>query len=218
MRQLYRSTSAMATHWAVHNCGEDARISRNVAIRAVRGNIVRTSARPGQDNGSVYTRRMPRLVVVLPLTPLETGASFAVESWPLHITVLAPFETDAAPAEIARVSAAALAGFVAVTVVAGQDELFGRHHDIAVTLIDENAALTRLHDLLVAALRPLRSSPTEPAFTGPNFRAHVTVKSQGRVHVGDEITLTQLAVVDMAPRSASSGRTVLATIELVPTR
>lgn len=157
---------------------------------------------------------MPRLVVVLPLTPLETGASFFVAAWPLHITVLAPFETDASPDEIARATAAALAGFPAITVVAGQDELFGRHHDIAVTLIDENAALTRLHDLLVAVLRPLATSPAEPAFSGPDFRAHVTVKSQGRVHAGDALRLTQIALVDMVPRASSSGRTVLATLKL----
>ncbi|WP_166787669.1 MULTISPECIES: hypothetical protein [Cryobacterium] len=53
-----------------------------------------------------------------------------------------------------------------------------------------------------------------PAFTGPQFRAHVAVKSQGRVHAGDELRLTQIALVDMAPRAASSGRTVLATHEL----
>lgn len=160
---------------------------------------------------------MPRVVVVLPLTPLQTGDSFAVKHWPLHITVLAPFETDAAPAEIARVTAAALAGSLPFTVVAGPDELFGRHHDIPVTLIDDNAALTRLHNRLVKALRPLATSSNEAAFAGPNFRAHVTVKLQGRVHAGDELRLSQIALVDMAPRAATSGRMVLATLDLVST-
>ncbi|TFB73218.1 hypothetical protein E3O06_08270 [Cryobacterium glaciale] len=161
---------------------------------------------------------MPRVVVVLPLTPLQTGDRFAVEHWPLHITVLAPFETDAAPAEIVHVTAVALAGVLAFTVVAGPDELFGRHHDIPVTLIDDDAVLTRLHDRLVEALRSLATSSNEAAFAGSNFRAHVTVKSQGRVNTGDELRLSQIALVDMAPRAATSGRTVLATLDLVPTR
>jgi hypothetical protein len=42
----------------------------------------------------------------------------------------------------------------------------------------------------------------------------VTIKRNGRVHRGDELSLAQIALVDMAPRSASSGRTVLATIPL----
>jgi 2'-5' RNA ligase len=157
---------------------------------------------------------MPRLVVVLPLTPLQTGASFAVDQWPLHITVLAPFQTDAAPTEIARVTAAALAGFDALTVVAGADELFGRRHDIPVTVIEDNVALTRIHDRLVETLLALATDPNEPAFSGPEFRAHVTVKVHGRVHSGEEFLLTQIALVDMAPRAAASGRTVLATVHL----
>ena len=152
---------------------------------------------------------MPRLVVVLPLTPLQAGESFTVEGWPLHITVLAPFETDAAPSEIARVLAATLAGQAAVTVTAGPDELFGRRHDIPVTVIDDNPALTRLHDRLVEALLPLAAAPNEPAFSGPEFRAHVTVKQHRRVHTGDELVLSQIALVDMAPRAAASGRTVI---------
>ncbi|MDJ0348161.1 2'-5' RNA ligase family protein [Cryobacterium sp. PH29-G1] len=156
---------------------------------------------------------MPRLVVVMPLTPLQTGASFFVDQWPLHVTVLAPFETDAAPAEIARVTATALGGFAAVTVVAGQDELFGRRHDIPVTLLDQSPALTLVHDQLILALRPLATAWNAPAFSAREFRAHVTVKLQGRVHAGDVLSLAQIALVDMAPRAAPSGRTVLATLE-----
>ena len=44
---------------------------------------------------------MPRLVVVLPLSPMRDGDSFAVKDWPLHITVSPPFLTDAAPSDIA---------------------------------------------------------------------------------------------------------------------
>lgn len=157
---------------------------------------------------------MPRLVVVIPLTPLQTGERFVVKRWPLHVTVLAPFTTDAAPAEIKRVTAAALAEFEEITVVAGHDELFGRHHDIPVTVMVDNAALTRLHDRLVEALRPLAANQNEPAFDGPDFRAHVTVKEHRRVQSGDELRLSQIALVDMAPRASPDGRTVLATITL----
>lgn len=48
-------------------------------------------------------------------------------------------------------------------------------------------------------------TPDEPAFTGPDFRAHVTVKRNARVHEGDALILPQVAVVDMAPRSGPSG-------------
>ncbi len=157
---------------------------------------------------------MSRLVVVLPLTPLRTGDSFPVSDWPLHITVLPPFLTDATASVIAGVIAAVVSGQTALTAVAGTDALFGRREDVPVTVVVENEALTRLHRFLTAALRPFGASPDEPAFTGPGFRAHVTAKNHARVHEGDEFSLTQIALVDMAPRSAASGRTVLATLTL----
>ena len=157
---------------------------------------------------------MSRLVVVLPLTPLCTGDSFPVSDWPLHITVLPPFHTDAAASEIGQVIAATAAGRTALTVVAGAGALFGRREDVPVTLVEEHPALTGLHRALVDAVRPLASSPDEPAFTGPGFRAHITVKNGVRVHAGEALPLTQIALVDMAPRSAAGGRTVLATFAL----
>ena len=163
---------------------------------------------------------MPRLVVVLPLTPLRTGDSFPVSAWPLHITVLPPFHTDAAASVIAGVIAGVVAatpsGRTTVTAVAGADALFGRREDVPVVLIDENPVLTELHRSLVDAVRPFASSPDEPAFTGPGFRAHITIKNGVRVLEGEALTLTQIALVDMAPRSAAGGRTVLATFPLAP--
>ena len=157
---------------------------------------------------------MPRLVVVLPLSPLQEGDSFAVKDWPLHITVLAPFHTEAEPAEVAEVIASVAALQPPVPVRAGRDEMFGRRENIPVTVIDEQEALWRLRDALVAGVRPLATSPDEPAFTGSRFRPHITIKGDNRVHDGDEFTLGQIALVDMAPRAAASGRTVLAAFPL----
>ncbi|HAM25272.1 MAG TPA: hypothetical protein DCP11_00815 [Microbacteriaceae bacterium] len=157
---------------------------------------------------------MSRLVVVIPLSPLRDGESFAVRDWPLHITVLPPFLTEAAPSEIADSIAAATSTQTALKAIAGHDEMFGRRKDVPVTVIGENEALTRLHRTLVDAVRPFAASPDEPAFTGSGFRAHVTIKHHARVHEGDELSLTQIALVDMAPRSAPSGRSVLATFPL----
>mgnify|MGYP006203396391 CR=1 FL=1 len=128
---------------------------------------------------------MSRLVIVLPLTPLSEGDSFAVREWPLHVTALPPFLTDATPAEVADVIRSAASAHQTMTVVAARDELFGRRHDIPVTVLADNERLTALHQSLRAAVRPLAAVPDEPAFTGPGFRPHVTMKPHGRVHPGD---------------------------------
>ncbi|KQW05063.1 hypothetical protein ASC66_15430 [Leifsonia sp. Root4] len=157
---------------------------------------------------------MSRLVIVLPITPLTVGDSFAVRDWPLHITVLPPFLSNAEPAAIADVVATACADQGALRVIADHDELFGRRHDIPVTLVREHPELTRLHRALVDALRPFAATPEEPAFTGDGFRPHVTVKGAARVSAGDVLSLSQIAIVDMMPRAHPAGRTVLATHNL----
>ncbi|TFD93344.1 hypothetical protein E3T61_04400 [Cryobacterium lactosi] len=161
---------------------------------------------------------MPRLVVVLPVEPLRVGDSFAVAEWPLHVTVLPPFLTDAAPGDIMDAIRAAVLGREPLTVVAGDDALFGRRHNIPVTLILPHDGLTGLHRTFVEALRPFATEPDEPAFTGSGFRAHVTHKPPARLRPGAQVTLTQLALVDMLPRAHTSGRTVLATHALSASR
>lgn len=157
---------------------------------------------------------MPRLVVVLPLEPLRTGDSFAVHDWPLHITVVPPFTTDFTSADVAAAITSAASSVSALTAVAGVDEMFGRREDVPVTVVTANEDLSGLHRMLVDALRPLAARPEEPAFTGRGFRAHVTMKQNRRIHEGDTLLLRQIALVDMAPRSDSAGRSVLAAFAL----
>lgn len=171
---------------------------------------------PTREAPTHLARGPQRFVVVLPLHPLATGDAFPVAEWPLHVTVLAPFLTERTPAELTAVIAAVAASQPALTAAAGVDALFGRRHDIPVTLLREDPALTLLHHRLVDTLRPLAAHPAEPAFTGVGFRAHVSIKGARRVSATDEFTLAQLALVDMAPRADAAGRTVLATVPLLP--
>jgi 2'-5' RNA ligase len=159
---------------------------------------------------------VPRVVVVIPLRPLRVGARFAVREWPLHVTVVPPFGTEASTAELARVIEVAAGDVPPLEALAGSGALFGRRHDIPVTLVEEDGRLSGLHDALLAALAPLASSPGDRAFLPATFRPHVTVKGERRVAEGETLRLGQVALVDMAPRSSPGGREVLATIDLRP--
>ncbi|MCP2031240.1 2'-5' RNA ligase [Okibacterium sp. HSC-33S16] len=157
---------------------------------------------------------MSRVVAVLPLAPLTVGDSFLVSAWPLHITVVPPFATEASVPQLAAALDAAIGDEPEFTVVATGDDLFGRRHNIPVTLIAENRRLIALRARLIRAMRPLASHADDRAFSGPEFRPHVTVKGANRVQEGDELHLRQIALVDMAPRQSPTGRTVLAAIPL----
>jgi 2'-5' RNA ligase len=157
---------------------------------------------------------MSRVVAVLPLAPLTVGESFLVSAWPLHITIVPPFATEASVPQLAAALEAAIGIEPEFTVVAAGDDLFGRRHNIPVTLVAENRRLTALRARLVRAMRPLATHTDDRAFAGPEFRPHVTVKGANRVFEGDELHLRQVTLVDMAPRQSPSGRTVLAAIPL----
>lgn len=157
---------------------------------------------------------MLRFVVVLPLEPLWAGETFAVSEWPLHITVVPPFDTEAGADELASALEAACDGEDIIHAVAGPDALFGRRHDIPVTLVQRDEELDRVQQRLTAAIRPLAARPDDVMFTGRTFRPHVTVKGDRRVDHGDALRLAQVALVDMAPRSSPGGRAVIAVTAL----
>ena len=158
---------------------------------------------------------MPRVVVVIALEPLRAGTRFPVRDWPLHVTVVPPFSTRASVDDIARIIAETSSGFPPFEVRAGHSAMFGRRHDVPVTLVEEDARLGALHQALVAALEPLASAG-DRAFQSAPYSPHVTAKGDRRATQGEVLTLGQVALVDMAPRSSPGGREVLATIDLTP--
>jgi hypothetical protein len=87
---------------------------------------------------------------------------------------------------------------------------------VPVTLVDDDARLTDLHHALQAALHPLAVPSSDRAFQPGPYRPHVTKKGERSASEGDVLTLSQVALVDMAPRSSPGGREVLATIDLGP--
>ena len=157
---------------------------------------------------------MSRVVVVLPVHPLTVGDSFLVSAWPLHVTVVPPFATEAPVPSLTDALRSALGNEPAFHLVAAGDDLFGRRHNIPVTLLASNDRLTALRYRLIESLRPFATDPDDRAFAGPEFRPHITVKGHNRVHEGDEVHLSQLALVDMAARQSPTGRSILSTIPL----
>jgi 2'-5' RNA ligase len=152
---------------------------------------------------------MPRLVVVLPLVPLSVGVGFPLRTWPLHVTVAPTFVTGAEAAAIAAVIAPVVAGTPTVTVTAGDDEGFGPSGRVPVTVLVPSPELSQLHEVLLAALRAVGVEFDDPVYTGPGYRAHVTVTGDARMRPGETALLEQAALVDMEPVGPDRCRHVL---------
>jgi hypothetical protein len=152
---------------------------------------------------------VPRLVVVLPLVPLRVGAGFPLRTWPLHVTVAPTFITLADPTAVAAAIAPVVAGSPTVSVTAGAEEGFGPSGRVPVTVLVPSPELSTLHGTLLDALGVVDAEFDDPAYTGPGYRAHVTVTRNARMQPGDIALLEQAALVDMEPVGPERRRQVL---------
>lgn len=155
---------------------------------------------------------MARFVVVLPLVPLAAGDEFTVADWPLHVTLVEPFQAESTPAAVAEVVGRVAVRAEVVHATGGEEAMFGRRRDVPVTLVREGGALTPLRELTRAALR------AAGADLGPErleFRPHVTRKHGRQLRLGEPVVLDTVALVDMHPVAGSHHRSVVAAWRLV---
>lgn len=154
---------------------------------------------------------MARYVVVLPLAPLERGDEFTVADWPLHVTVVEPFESDATPAELVAALAPVALGSREIRTTAGEDAMFGRNRDVPVSLIRDGGELRMLREDALAALAP---HGLNLGRVRQDFRPHVSAKRHGRLHSGDRVRFDRLTLIDMRPPTGSHHRAVVGVLGL----
>jgi hypothetical protein len=145
---------------------------------------------------------VPRLVVVLPLRPMRLGEAFSLRTWPLHVTVAPTFVTDADAAAVAAAIAPVVATTPAMSVTAAGEEGFGPSGRVPVTVLVPTPGLSTLHRRLIEALCTVGTAGTvfdDPEYTGPGYRAHVTVTAEARLQTDEVAVLRQAAIVDMEP-------------------
>lgn len=154
-------------------------------------------------------------VVVLPLSPLKVGDGFRRDSWPAHVTLVPPFETDA-KAEPVLEAVRTAAGSHAPLLARGEGHAkFGRRRDVPVTTIELTPEFENLHVAALEAVDRFLRKGVRLSHVGPrNYRPHVTVQNGGGLEPGASVTLSQVAVIDMRPRGDARHRAVVATIPL----
>ncbi|MBM7504071.1 2'-5' RNA ligase family protein [Agromyces aurantiacus] len=150
---------------------------------------------------------MGRFAVVLPLEPLATGTGFPVSAWPLHVTVVEPFETEHDAAWVAHRLAPVLRGRTAIRLDAFDRAMFGSRRNVPVTLVHDRGPLGAMRTRLLAALR---EADVDVARARLNYRPHVTDTAGGSISPGRSIRLGQVALVDLRPPEGPAMRTVVA--------
>jgi 2'-5' RNA ligase len=152
---------------------------------------------------------MPRFVVVLPLVPLAEGDEFTVADWPLHVTLVEPFQAD-----LNGEAVAAILGGVdgigsdgsPIHAAAGDEAMFGRRRDVPVTLVHDAGELAALRSRAMHAL----AAAGIDVRARLEFRPHVTRKHHGSLRPGDRVVLDTVALIDMRPAEGAHHRRVVA--------
>ncbi|WP_448809280.1 2'-5' RNA ligase family protein [Agromyces bauzanensis] len=158
---------------------------------------------------------MARFVVVLPLVPLTPGDTFTVAQWPLHVTLVEPFETELDGDDLGAVLAPVAAGAQPIRADVGADAMFGPRRDILVSLVHDRGDLAVLRSAATAALR---ERGIDLGHTRVDYRPHVTAKRHGRVHEGERLDLTTVALVRLRPPETSHHGRIVGSWRLGPSR
>jgi 2'-5' RNA ligase len=146
--------------------------------------------------------------------PMDVGAQFSPDNWPLHSTLVDTFAIDWDIAEIIKQLNDVLPSLKVAHTVAGEDTFFGPEKQTCVTLLQKTTSLTKLHYDIITSLDRGGLKLNDPQFARDGFLPHATVQKHARLHKGDEVSFNALTVIDMFPDGDPYKRRVLATISL----
>ncbi len=137
---------------------------------------------------------------------------FPAGEWPLHITVVPPFEWDGTTEELVS----AIPRGPRIPVVAGERAQLGSRRAVEVTLIEPSEALLAAHVTVVDALEAAGARIRDRAHIRDGYRPHATVQRSGMLHPGESAIVDAWSLVDRAPEGMRGFRRVVARLPLAP--
>ncbi len=146
--------------------------------------------------------------------PVNVGREFDMSDWPLHITLADVFAIDRPGSNIEQSLRDRLKNQSELRVVAKKEAHLG---DTEAVLLEKTDQLYALHLKVVDLLTLSGAKFNSPEFTRTGFIPHSTVQKSGKLIPGDEVLISQLALVDMFVNNNWQQRRVLSTFELKET-
>lgn len=148
------------------------------------------------------------------LEPVEQHTQFAMEDWPLHMTLADVFAINVNSSLLSELHEM-LSRQKAFTIKVGDDLRFGSNDSpLVVAGIETNAKLQKLHNELVDFLEEHGAVFNSPEFTRDGFVPHSTVQKNSRINKGEILEVTALSLIDMFVDGDWRSRKVLDTISL----
>jgi 2'-5' RNA ligase len=148
--------------------------------------------------------------VVSLLDEATKGSAFLPRNWPLHVTLLPTFAVSASSSDLKSIFQQFTSKEKIIT-AAKADVQWG---NITATLLNNHRQLQHLHESLIDSLKKHALVFNEPMFVGSNYKPHVTVQKSGRIYIGENVNITNIALVDMFPDNDGEKRRIIEIFKL----
>jgi len=155
-----------------------------------------------------------KYTIIALLEDVNESAEFSSNDWPLHITIADTFAVERVGNDFNEKLTNLIADKTPITAVADHDEFFGPGQEVQVAILDTNESLVGLHYDVIDLLESYGGVLNAPQYSKGGFRAHATVQSHARLVLGEAVTITQLALVDMFPNENPYQRKILKVVNL----
>jgi 2'-5' RNA ligase len=122
--------------------------------------------------------------------------NFKSSEWPLHMTLLTPFELDQ-PFDAFTNSLNQIAeNTAAFTVRTSDDALLGPDQDVPVSLIETNSHLRKLYASLMAVAINENLEFEDPLISGENNKFHITTQNGTKAPDNVDISINDFSLID----------------------
>lgn len=144
---------------------------------------------------------------------LPEGYEYSMKDWPLHITVADVFAIDGNSTHVLERLRDMLSTFSPLQTRVNGEDWFGDDKSIHAMLLEKTNEFQQLHDEIVTVLKQFGAKFNNPEFTEDGFKPHSTVQNDGKLEIGDNLTIDTITLIDMFPNDDFKKRKVLGTIK-----
>lgn len=152
--------------------------------------------------------------IIIPIEPIYEGLEYEFTEWPLHITLASVFAVSVTGDQLGGELQKRVATQKSLTMQAESEDWFGPERTVGVMKLQMTPAFselyTKVHELLIG----LGASFNEPQYEGEGYIPHSAHQKAARLHIGDQVTVNKLALIDMFPDGNGYRRRVTKLIDL----
>lgn len=135
--------------------------------------------------------------------------NFSRGNWPLHLTLLGNFYTEASEGDLHSTLVKAIEETLSFSVVGGKEEMFGKNADVPVIALKKTSELESLHNQLRHSFNSKVLHFETPDFIGAGYLPHVTDTAEVSLKVGEEVQLTTISLVRLTEDTAHICSTIV---------